>query len=100
MSCEAPEFWISCITSHSSLGLYLMSSLLKRESIGTKLVELFVNRVVERRNMIKVYLRGELALRVLGRVDLVGLLILSFSCSFHDYAAFRVFCWSCGFSFF
>jgi hypothetical protein len=58
MSCEAPEFWISCIASHSSLSLYLMSSLLKGESIGTKLVEPFANRVVERRNMIKVYLRG------------------------------------------
>jgi hypothetical protein len=28
-----------------------MSSLLKGESMGTKLVELFANRVVERRNM-------------------------------------------------
>jgi hypothetical protein len=30
-----------------------------RESIGTKLVELFSNRVVERRNMINDYLRGK-----------------------------------------
>jgi hypothetical protein len=30
----------------------------KGESIGTKLVELFANMVVERRNMINVYLRG------------------------------------------
>jgi hypothetical protein len=37
--------------------------------MGTKLVELFTNRVVERRNMINDYLRGELALRVLGGVD-------------------------------
>jgi hypothetical protein len=37
--------------------------------MGTKLVELFANRVVERRNMINDYLRGELALRVLGGVD-------------------------------
>jgi hypothetical protein len=29
----------------------------KGESMDTKLVELFVNRVVERRNMINVYLR-------------------------------------------
>jgi hypothetical protein len=47
----------------------LMSSLPKGESKGTKLVELFANRVVERRNMINDYLRGELALRVLGGVD-------------------------------
>jgi hypothetical protein len=52
MPCEAPYFWISCIASHSSLGLYLLSSLPKGESIGTKLVELFANRVVERKNMI------------------------------------------------
>jgi hypothetical protein len=44
--------------------------------MGIKLVELFANRVDERRNMINGYLRGEVALRVLGRV-----LILSFSCS-------------------
>jgi hypothetical protein len=30
----------------------------KGESMGTKLVELFANRVDERRNMINVYLRG------------------------------------------
>jgi hypothetical protein len=35
-----------------------MSSLSKGESMGTKLVELFANRVVERRNMINNYLRG------------------------------------------
>jgi hypothetical protein len=33
-----------------------------------------VNRVVERRNMINVYLRGELALRVLGGVDSEGVI--------------------------
>jgi hypothetical protein len=43
--------------SHSSLGLCLMSSLPKGESMCTKLVELFANRVVERRNMINDYLR-------------------------------------------
>jgi hypothetical protein len=36
----------------------LMSSLPKGESMSTKLVELFANRVVERRNMINDYLRG------------------------------------------
>jgi hypothetical protein len=35
-----------------------MSSLPKGESMGTKLIELFANRVVERRNMINGYLRG------------------------------------------
>jgi hypothetical protein len=35
-----------------------MSSLPKGESMGTKLVELFANRVVERRNMINDYLKG------------------------------------------
>jgi hypothetical protein len=49
-----------------------MSSLPKGESLGTKLVELFANWVVERRNMINNYLRGELALRVLGGVDFRG----------------------------
>jgi hypothetical protein len=55
-----------------------MSSLSKGESMGTKLVELFANMVVERRNMINIYLRGELALRVLGGVDSGGVQILSF----------------------
>jgi hypothetical protein len=40
--------------------------------MGTKLVELFANRVVERRNMINDYPRGELALGVLGGVDFRG----------------------------
>jgi hypothetical protein len=44
-----------------------MSSLPKGESMGTKLVKLFANRVVERRNMI-IY-KGELALRVLGGIN-------------------------------
>jgi hypothetical protein len=35
-----------------------MSSLPKGESMDTKLVELFTNRVVERKNMINEYLRG------------------------------------------
>jgi hypothetical protein len=41
--------------------------------MGTKLVEFFPNRLVERRNMVNDYLRGgELALRVLGVVDFRG----------------------------
>jgi hypothetical protein len=42
----------SCIASHSSLELCLMSLLLKGERMCTKLVELFANQVVERRNII------------------------------------------------
>jgi hypothetical protein len=49
-----------------------MSSLPKGESMRTKLEELFASWVVERRNMINGYLRGELALRVLERVDFRG----------------------------
>jgi hypothetical protein len=55
--------------------------------MGTKLVELFANRVDERRNMINDYLRRELALRVLGGVDFRGsvdfefLPLLELSCS-------------------
>jgi hypothetical protein len=45
-----------------------MSSLPKGESMDTKLVELFANRVVERINMIISIYGGEFALRVLGRV--------------------------------
>jgi hypothetical protein len=59
-----------------------MSSLPKGESMGTKLVELFANRVVERRNMINDYLARELALRVLWGVDSGGVLILSFCADF------------------
>jgi hypothetical protein len=36
--------------------------------MGTKLVELFANRVVERRTLIMTIYGGELALRVLGGV--------------------------------
>jgi hypothetical protein len=58
----------SCVASHSSLASCLMSSLPKVERLCTKLVELFTNRVVESRNMINDYLRGELALSLLGGV--------------------------------
>jgi hypothetical protein len=47
-----------------------MSSLSKGESMDTKLIELFANRVVERRNMINSYLRGiDCIERVRGSVD-------------------------------
>jgi hypothetical protein len=45
-----------------------MSSLSKGESMSTKLVELFANRVVERRILIMTIYEGELALRVLGEL--------------------------------
>jgi hypothetical protein len=51
--------------------------------MGIKLVELFANRVDERRNMINDYLRGELTLRVLG-----GVLILSFCADFELFLLF------------
>jgi hypothetical protein len=60
----------------------------------TKLVELFANWVVERRNMINDYLRGDVALRVLGRV-----LILSFCVDFELFLALLCyFAWLCCFS--
>ncbi len=50
--------------------------------MGTKLVELFANRVVERRNMINNYLRGRACIEsVRGELISGGVLILSFSCS-------------------
>jgi hypothetical protein len=49
-----------------------MSLLLKGESMSTKLVELFANRVVERRNMIMCIFGGVCALRVSGGVDSGG----------------------------
>jgi hypothetical protein len=60
-----------------------MSSLPKGESMGIKLVGPFANQVVERRNMINDYLRGELALRVLG-----GVLILSYCVDFELFLLF------------
>jgi hypothetical protein len=41
-----------------------MNSMPKRESMGTKMVELFANRVVERRNMINNYLRGRACIEI------------------------------------
>jgi hypothetical protein len=65
-----------------------MNSLSRGESMSTKLVELFANRVVERRNMINDCLRGELALRVLGGIDFRGVLILSFCIDFELFLLF------------
>jgi hypothetical protein len=44
----------------------------KGEEYGPKVGWTLANQVVERRNMINNYLRGELALRVLGEVDFRG----------------------------
>jgi hypothetical protein len=49
-----------------------MSSLPKGESTDTKLVELFANRVVERRNMINDYLRGRDCIESVRGVDFKG----------------------------
>jgi hypothetical protein len=40
--------------------------------MGTKLVELFANRVVERRNMINDYLRGRACIESVRGVDFKG----------------------------
>jgi hypothetical protein len=49
---------ISCISSHSSLSLCLMSSLPKRERMCTKWVELLLIEWLREENMINSYLRG------------------------------------------
>jgi hypothetical protein len=49
-----------------------MSSLPKGESMGTKLVELFANRVVERRNMINDYLRGRVCIESARGINFKG----------------------------
>jgi hypothetical protein len=50
--------------------------------MDTKLVGLSTNRVVERRNMINDYLRGELALRVLWGIDFRGSVDFELLCCF------------------
>jgi hypothetical protein len=56
------------------------------------------NRVDERRNMINDYLRGRACIEsVRGELISVGVLVLSISSSFRDFAVFRVFYWLCGF---
>jgi hypothetical protein len=48
------------ILMHSILffSWFVFDEFIAKESMGTKLVELFANQVVERRNMINDYLRG------------------------------------------
>jgi hypothetical protein len=55
-----------------------MSSLPKGESMGTKLIELFANRVDERRNMINDYLRGIACIESVRGVDFKGSVGLEF----------------------
>jgi hypothetical protein len=66
-----------------------MSSLPKGESMDTKLVELFANMVVERRNIINVYLRG-------GGVCIESVRRSWFRGS-TDFELFLLFSWSCRF---
>jgi hypothetical protein len=66
-----------------------MSSLPKGESMGIKLVELFANRVVERRNMINDYLRGRACIEsVRGSLISRGVWILSFCFDFELFFLF------------
>jgi hypothetical protein len=55
---------------------------------GQKVGRTLANRVVERRNMINDYLMRELALRVLGELISVGVLILSFCVEFESFLLF------------
>jgi hypothetical protein len=66
-----------------------MSSLPKGESMGTKLVGPFANRVVERRNMINGYQRGRAYIEsVRGELISGGVLILSFCVDFEFFLLF------------
>jgi hypothetical protein len=66
-----------------------MSSLPNEESMGTKLVELFANPVVERRNMINDYLRGRDCIEsVRGSLISQGVLILCFCFGFKLFLLF------------
>jgi hypothetical protein len=71
-----------------------MSSLSKGESMGTKLIELFANQVVERRNMINDYLREKACIEsVRGSVD------FELFCSSELFLALLCyFAWLCRFS--
>jgi hypothetical protein len=69
-----------------------MSSLPKGESMGTKLIELFANRVIERRNMINDYLRERACIEsVMGSLISGGVLILSFCFAFELFLLFSLF---------
>jgi hypothetical protein len=79
--------------------------IVKGEEYEHKVGRTLANQVDERRNMINDYLRGELALRVLGGVDFRGVLILSFCIDFELFLLFWAFlrsschfAWICRFS--
>jgi hypothetical protein len=59
--------------------------------MSTKLVELFANRVVERRNMINDYLRGRDCIESVRGVDFMGVLILRFCADFELLPSFELF---------
>jgi hypothetical protein len=59
-----------------------MSSLSKGESMATKLVELFANQVVERRNIINDYLRGRACIERVRGIDFRGSVDFELLCSF------------------
>jgi hypothetical protein len=66
-----------------------MSLLPNGESMGTKLLQLFANRVVERTNMINDYLRGRACIeRVMRELISEGVLILSFCAVFELFLLF------------
>jgi hypothetical protein len=83
-----------------------MNSLPKGKSMGTKLVELFANHVVERKNMINDYLRGSACIESVRGSWFQGecwfwafILILSFSCSSELFLTLLChFAWLCHFS--
>jgi hypothetical protein len=61
--------------------------------MDTKLVELFANRVVKRRNMINDYLNGRAYIEsVRGSLISGGVLILSFCFGFELFLLFSLFC--------
>jgi hypothetical protein len=61
--------------------------------MDTKLVELFANRVVKRRNMINDYLNGRVYIEsVRGSLISGGVLILSFCFGFELFLLFSLFC--------
>ena len=60
----------------------MMSSLSKGESMGTTLVELFANRVDERRNMINDYLRGRACIESVRVIDFRGSVDFELLCNF------------------
>jgi hypothetical protein len=81
--------------------------IIKRGECRHKIGRTLANQVDKRRNMINDYLRGKAYNESVRGSWFQGecwswdfSLVLSFSCSFRDFAAFRAFCWLLRFSFF